>query len=387
MSEKKKFIYMVGLFVIFFWVDFSNPKIEGAIIEGFLMLQSYVREHTITCLIPALFIAGGISTFVSQASVLRYFGSEAKKILSYLVASVSGTVLAVCSCTVLPLFAGIYSRGAGIGPAIAFLYSGPAINVLAIVLTARVLGLGIGIARAVGAIGLAIIIGLLMELFFKKGDKVRLESVKKMQNLSEGRPLYKDILFFLSLVGILIFATWAKPQNFGTLFSAIYSIKWYLVFVSFIGLLVIVFRWFDEEERVAWIEETWVFSKQIIPLLFIGVFVAGFLLGRPGLDNSVIPSYIVEKLVGGNSLKANFFASFVGAFMYFATLTEIPILQGLMGAGMGKGPALALLLSGPALSLPSMLVIRQIVGTKKMLVYVILVVVMSTIAGLIFGSL
>lgn len=387
MSEKKKFIYMVGLFVIFFWVDFSNPKIEGAIIEGFLMLQSYVREHTITCLIPALFIAGGISTFVSQASVLRYFGSEANKILSYLVASVSGTVLAVCSCTVLPLFAGIYSRGAGIGPAIAFLYSGPAINVLAIVLTARVLGLGIGIARAVGVIGFSIIIGLLMELFFKKGDKVRLESVKKMQNLSEGRPLYKDILFFLSLVGILIFATWAKPQNFGTLFSAIYSIKWYLVFVSFIGMLVIVFRWFDEEERVAWIEETWVFSKQIIPLLFIGVFVAGFLLGRPGLDNRVIPSYIVEKLVGGNSLKANFFASVVGAFMYFATLTEIPILQGLMGAGMGKGPALALLLSGPALSLPSMLVIRQVVGTKKMLVYVILVVVMSTIAGLIFGSL
>ncbi|MGA1863164.1 permease [Deferribacter thermophilus] len=386
-KERNIFFTLITLFLIFYFIPFHSKKYQNAVIEAVLMLQEYVREHTLTCLIPALFIAGGISSFVSQASVIKYFGRGAKKIVSYSVASVSGTILAVCSCTILPLFAGIYARGAGIGPATAFVYSGPAINVLAIVLTARILGWQLGLARAIGAISFAIIIGLIMELLFGKEDAKRVNNIPSVSINEKERPLYKDILFFAMLVGILIFATWAKPNRFGTIFSFIYSIKWWLVLLSFIGLIVIVFKWYEKGERIAWLSETWEYSKQIIPLLFIGVLVAGFLLGRPNSGNGIIPKEIVENLVGGNSFGANFFASVVGAFMYFATLTEVPILQGLLGAGMGKGPALALLLSGPALSLPNMLVIRSVIGTKKTVAYVVLVVIMSTFAGIIFGNL
>ncbi|KAA0256914.1 permease [Deferribacter autotrophicus] len=383
-KERNIFIGLLVVFFIFYFIPFEHEKYQKAVLEAVLMLQEYVREHTLTCLIPALFIAGGISSFVSQASVIKYFGQGAKKIVSYSVASVSGTILAVCSCTILPLFAGIYARGAGIGPATAFVYSGPAINILAIVLTARILGWELGLARGLGAVFFAVIIGLLMEMFFGKEDNQRLNNIPT-PTIDRERPLYKDILFFLSMIGILIFATWAKPQKYGTIFSFIYSIKWYLVIASFVGLIVIVFKWFNKNERLYWLEETWSYSKQIIPLLFIGVVIAGFLLGRPNTGNGIIPASFIEKLVGGNSFFANFFASIVGAFMYFATLTEVPILQGLLGAGMGKGPALALLLSGPALSLPNMLVIRSVIGTKKTVVYVFLVVIMSTFAGLIYG--
>jgi uncharacterized membrane protein YraQ (UPF0718 family) len=339
--------------------------------------------------VPAFFIAGAISVFVSQASVMKYLGPKANKVLAYSVASVSGTILAVCSCTVLPLFAGIYTRGAGLGPASAFLYSGPAINVLAIILTARVLGMEIGVARAVGAVAFSVIIGLLMAFFFRGEERERAANGElAMAGVDPpSRPLWKTSLYLLSMVLILIFATWGKPKTPVGFYEAVYSVHWYLVGACLIGLGLMLRSWFSKEELKEWVGATWIFSKQILPLLLGGVLVAGFLLGRPGIDAGIIPSRFVEGLVGGNSLWANFFASFSGALMYFATLTEVPILQGLMGSGMGKGPALALLLAGPALSLPSMIVIRSIVGTKKMLVYVSLVVVMSTITGLLFGIL
>jgi hypothetical protein len=386
MKERNKFLTLLGIFVYVFLVDFDTPKVSGAILEGFFMLQEYIREHTLTCLIPALFIAGAMSVTVSQASVIKYFGAGAKKIISYSVASVSGTILAVCSCTILPLFAGIYSRGAGLGPAMAFVYSGPAINILAIVLTARVLGYQMGLARAIGAILFSVVIGLLMAFIFKKDEAERQVANAPKTNFAKqkGSPV-KTVLFFVSMIGVLLFATWAKPTSDGTLFAAIYHSKWYLTAFSLILVAIFSFVSMDKDKRLAWFEETWVYAKQIIPLLFVGVLVAGFLLGRPGHEG-IIPGKYIESLVGGNSFFANFFASIVGAFMYFSTLTEIPILQGLIGAGMGKGPALALLLSGPALSLPNMLVIRSVIGTKKTIVYVILVIIMSTIAGIVFGK-
>lgn len=387
MKEINKFLTLLGIFVYVYFVPFDTPRVTGAILEGFYMLQDYVREHTLTCLIPALFIAGAISVKVSQASVIRYFGAGAKKIVSYGVASISGAILAVCSCTILPLFTGIYSRGAGLGPAIAFVYSGPAINILAIVLTARVLGAEMGIARAIGAILFSLVIGILMAIIFRDDEKSRQTAISQSRanvlNNSSGSQI-KTILLFLSLIGVLLFATWAKPINEGTLFAIIYHNKWFLTAVSLLSAVVIAFTTMTKDENINWMEETWVYAKQIIPLLFIGVLVAGFLLGRPGHEG-IIPSKYVESLVGENSIFSNLFASVVGAFMYFATLTEIPILQSLMGAGMGKGPALALLLSGPALSLPNMLVVRSVIGTKKTIVYVALVIVMSTIAGIIYG--
>lgn len=385
MKERNKLLTILLIFIYVYFVDFKTPSVSGAILEGFFMLQEYVRKHTLTCLVPALFIAGAMSATISQASVIKYFGAEAKKIVSYSVASVSGAILAVCSCTVLPLFAGIYSRGAGLGPAVAFVYSGPAINILAIVLTARVLGFEMGLARAIGAIVFAIIIGLSMAFIFRNEEKKRHENTPKREIATEDGHPVQTFIFFIALIGVLIFATWAKPASDGGIFTLIFNYKWPLTVASLSVVIITAFTGMDKGKRVTWIDETWGFSKQILPLLFIGVLVAGFLLGRPGHEG-IIPSQYVEGLVGGNSLFANFFASIVGAFMYFATLTEIPILQGLIGSGMGKGPALALLLAGPSLSLPNMLVIRSVIGTRKTIVYVILVVVMSTIAGIIYGT-
>jgi uncharacterized membrane protein YraQ (UPF0718 family) len=350
------------------------------------MLQEYARQHVLTCLIPAFFIAGAITVFVSQASVLKYFGATANKILSYSVASVSGTVLAVCSCTVLPLFAGIYTRGAGIGPATAFLYSGPAINVLAIILTAKVLGWQLGLARAIGAVAFAVITGLLMAFIFRKDDANRQTGELFLPDEEvKSRPLWQDALYMLTMVLILIFASFAKPTaDDGAIWRFIFSAKWYLTAGFVVVLAMMLKSWFVKKELVGWLEATWGFMKQILPLLLGGVLVAGFLLGRPGYP-ALIPETAIQALVGGNSLWANFFASVAGALMYFATLTEVPILQGLIGSGMGQGPALALLLAGPALSLPSMIALTSIMGIKKTAVYCTIVVVLSTIAGMGYG--
>ncbi len=388
MREWKKIVLVVAVFLGAFYIPFSNPRVSSAILEAFYMLQEYAREHVLFCLIPAFFIAGAISIFISQGTVIKYFGSEAKKWVSYAVASVSGTILAVCSCTVLPLFAGIYMRGAGIGPATAFLYSGPAINVLAIIMTARVLGWELGVARAIGAIIFSILIGLIMAFLFKKEDEARTkEAMVEFEEENDSRSGIQNIVYFASLVLILIFAAWGKPAQDVGFFMVVYSIKWYLTGAFLLVLAYILVKWFKHEERVSWVESTWSFAKQILPLLFVGVMVAGLLMGRPGADAGLIPSKYVAAVVGGNSLLSNLIASVIGAFMYFATLTEVPIIQGLLGSGMGKGPALALLLAGPALSLPNMLVIRSVIGTKKTIVFVSLVIIFATITGMIFGAI
>ncbi|GAB6111864.1 permease [Desulfomicrobium salsuginis] len=427
-EEWKPLAIIVTVFLACFYLPVGTQRFDNAILEAFHLVKWYAQEHVLLCLIPAFFIAGAISVFVSQGSVMKYLGAKANKVLAYGVAAVSGTILAVCSCTVLPLFAGIYRMGAGLGPACAFLYSGPAINVLAIVMTARVLGTEMGIARAVGAISFSVIIGVLMHVFFHKEEAQR--QVLQMAQIEEEvkRPLWQNALYFASMVAILVFANWARPQEETGLWAAIFSAKWILTSLFAVSLGLMLVAWFEikawkvavaavpvvllafffpdqpliaftagviglsaftstnEGEAGDWFSASWGFAKQILPLLLFGVLIAGALLGRVGYEG-LIPSEWVAKAVGGNSFMANFFASFAGAFMYFATLTEVPILQGLIGAGMGKGPALALLLAGPALSLPNMLVINSIMGVKKTVVFVSLVIVMATFSGLFYGSI
>ncbi|HUX15551.1 MAG TPA: permease [Phycisphaerae bacterium] len=390
MNHKREWIILAALavvFLVFYFLPVGSERFDGAVLESLALAKSYAREHVLLCLVPAFFIAGAIGVFVRQASVLRYLGAKANKVVAYGVASVSGSILAVCSCTVLPLFAGIWRMGAGLGPATAFLYSGPAINVLAIILTARVLGLELGIARAVGAVAFSIVIGLAMHFIFRKEERARAEAQAAVPAPEAGRPLWRTTLFFAAMVGILVFANWGRPDEAsGAVWRAIYSVRWAVAGVFAVALAAMILGWFRRAELGEWCGSTWGFAKQILPLLFVGVLAAGFLLGRPGHEG-LIPSEWVSEAVGGNSLRANLFASVAGALMYFATLTEVPILQGLLGSGMGKGPALALLLAGPALSLPNMLVIRSILGTKKTLVYAALVVAMATASGLIYGAL
>ncbi|MFC2014248.1 permease [Chloroflexota bacterium] len=331
---------------------------------GWNALLEYLSTHVLTCLIPAFFIAGAIAVFVSQGAVLKYFRPKAKKLLSYSIASVSGTILAVCSCTVLPLFGGIYKRGAGTGPAVAFLYSGPAINVLAIVYTARILGFDLGLARAIGAIAFAAGIGLIMALIYRKEESLKDSAAfDALMADPEGKKWWQQITFFAVLVGILIFAA---------------SKNWIVTGILLVVLGFILWRWFTWDELGMWMKETLRFVRLIVPWLLLGVFAAGII-------TTFVPQDAVTSWVGGNSLFANFIASFLGALMYFATLTEVPIVSAFMNLGMGKGPTLALLLAGPALSLPNMLVIRSIMGTKKTLTYIALVVVFATITGYIFG--
>ena len=427
-EQYKSFLWIAGFFVFAYFLPIESEKFQGAINDALSLTKWYAQEHVLLCLVPAFFIAGTIAVFVSQAAVIKYFGAKAKKWVSYLVASVSGSILAVCSCTVLPLFSGIHKRGAGLGPAVAFLYSGPAINILAIILTARILGFELGIARVVGAVVFSIIIGFLMAFFFRKEEKEKAEAQLAMPDVEEERPFWQTSFHFFILVGILIFATWGKPDSDSGLWSFIFDFKWLItglfglglalslifilkikqlyVILGAIPIIILAFIYpqyplipfvvavvvltvllsVSTGEPNEWMGETWGFAKQILPLLGAGVLVAGFLLGSPEGGNGIIPNEWISNLVGGNSLLSNFFASIVGAFMYFATLTEVPILQGLINSGMGKGPALALLLAGPALSLPNMLVIRSVIGTKKTVVFVSLVIVMATFTGIIYGS-
>jgi uncharacterized membrane protein YraQ (UPF0718 family) len=389
LTDKKYALILILVFLAAFFIPFGRSNVQGAVLEAFLMLQDYARQHVLLCLIPAFFIAGAIGVFISKDSVIRYLGPKANKVLSYGVASCSGTVLAVCSCTVLPLFAGIYTRGAGIGPATAFLYSGPAINVLAIIMTGKILGWRLGLARAAGAVVFAVVIGLIMQaLFGREAQKERDDSPfagEKDRDRDE-RSLGRTVLYFAVMIALLVFINWGKSDPSLVVWHAIYRAKWVIGGALAAVLAAMILRWFGKDELKEWTAASWGFAKQILPLLFGGVLVAGFLLGRPGHEG-IIPSEWVARLVGGNGLGANLFASVSGAFMYFATLTEVPILQGLLGAGMGQGPALALLLAGPALSLPSMLVIRSVLGTKKTVVYVMLVVVMASVSGMIYGAL
>jgi hypothetical protein len=428
-EQYKPFLWILGFFLFAYYLPIENESFKKSIIEAFALAKWYAEEHVLLCLVPAFFIAGVIAVFVSQASVVKYFGAKAKKWKAYLVAAGSGTILAVCSCTVLPLFSSIHKRGAGLGPAIAFLYSGPAINILAIILTARILGIELGVARIIGAVSFSVIIGLIMAFIYRKEEKEKENNQLAMPDVEEARPFWQTSLHFFILVGILVFVNWGKPDTTEGFWYSVFAGKWFITAVFGIGfafsmayiikvkrmyvllgtiavIITAIFFYdnpiipfvvgvvattialtFSKDEPNQWLGETWGFTKQIMPLLGAGVLVAGFLLGSAEGNGGIIPNEWIGTLVGGNSLFSNFFASITGAFMYFATLTEIPIIQGLMNSGMGKGPALALLLAGPALSLPNMLVIRSVIGTKKTVVYVSLVVIMATISGLIYGTL
>lgn len=425
-KEWKPLALIAAVFLAFYYFPIEQLKLDNAAGEALALAKWYAREHVLLCLIPAFFIAGAISVFIGQASVMKYLGAQANKVLAYGVASVSGTILAVCSCTILPLFAGIYRMGAGLGPATAFLYSGPAINVLAMILTTRVLGLELGIARALGAVVFGVVIGLLMNLIFRDNGADRAPVQPSSTESDTGRSLWQNAAYLGAMVVILVFANWGKTDETSGVWYALYSLKWEITALFAAALGVMLIMWFEvawwkivavavpttilafvfshepvipfavgviglsvitgssKGETGDWFAQSWGFARQILPLLLLGVLVAGLLLGRPGHEG-LIPAAWINSAVGGNSLGANAFASIAGAFMYFATLTEVPILQGLIGNGMGKGPALALLLAGPALSLPNMLVIRSVLGTLKTVVYVALVVVMATVTGLIYG--
>jgi len=389
-AEKKNrlLLLLTGVFLVAFFVPWSAPRVSAAVDEAFLMLAEYAHDHVLLCLVPAFFIAGAITLFLDQQAVTKYLGPDAPKLVAYGVASVSGTILAVCSCTVLPLFKGIYRKGAGLGPAVSFLYSGPAINILAIILTAKVLGVQLGVARAIGAIVFAFVIGLLMQLIFRREDKERTTNAAMFQSFDDeaGRSLGQMVVYMASMVGILIFVNWAPSGGSVAWWDFLY--RWKYAIAGGFGMLLIysLVRWFKRSELRDWVRATRDFAVQILPLLFAGVMVAGFLLGRPG-HMALIPEEWIAGLVGSNSLGSNLIASVAGALMYFATLTEVPIMQGLIGAGMDQGPALALLLAGPSLSLPSLLVIGGELGVKKTTVYVSLVIILSTAAGMFYGSI
>ena len=387
-GKNRALLIVAGVFLAAFFIPFEAPRVSAGISEAFLMLSEYAREHVLLCLIPAFFIAGAMMVFLNGQSVIRYLGPQAPKLVAYSVGSVSGSVLAVCSCTVLPLFKGIYNKGAGIGPAVSFLYSGPAINILAIILTAQVLGLQLGVARAVGAIVFAFVIGLGMHFVYRREDAERTTDARMFEafRAGDGGNLRRTVIHMVSLIGILVFLNWAPADASLPVWDALYRYRLVITGVFALVLLYAIVRCYTRAELASWVAATRDFAVQILPLLFAGVMVAGFLLGRPG-ETALIPERWIAGLVGGNSVGANVIASVAGAFMYFATLTEVPIMQGLIGAGMGQGPALALLLAGPSLSLPSMLVVLGELGARKTATYVLLVVIFSTAAGLTYGAL
>jgi uncharacterized membrane protein YraQ (UPF0718 family) len=389
MRERTKLLLLMAAFAAAYFLPIESSRVQGAFLEGLFLLKDYARQHILLCLVPAFFIAGAIGQFVSQGAVLRYLGAKAPRPVAYGVASVSGSVLAVCSCTVLPLFASIYRRGAGLGPATAFLYSGPAINVLAMILTARVLGLELGIARAAGAVAFAVVVGLLMAVLFRRQEAERQRSGPDPFAAASDDPVrrpWQDALFLGTMIAILVFANWGAPNQAVGFFAAVYRVHWGLTVAGLAALAVMMLRWYEKEELGQWVQATWSFAKQITPLLLGGILVSGWLMGRPGGDAGLVPSSWIASSVGGNGWGANLLSSVAGALMYFATLTEIPILQTLLGSGMGQGPALALLLAGPALSLPSIIVIRSYLGTRKTAAYVALVVVMATATGWLYGA-
>ena len=331
-EQYKSFLWILGFFVFAYFMPIETEKFKNAVVDAFSLAKWYAQEHVLLCLVPAFFIAGVIAVFISQAAVVKYFGGKAKKWVAYLVASVSGTILAVCSCTVLPLFSSIHKRGAGLGPAIAFLYSGPAINILAIILTARILGFELGVARVIGAVSFSVIIGLIMSFIYRKEEKERADARLVMPDIEEPRPLWQTSLHFFILVAILVFVNWGKPADTTEGFwYFMFANKWFITglfgigfavsmiyivqvkkLYAFLGTAAVVISaiifyhnpmipfivavvattlslTYSEGEPNQWLGETWGFTKQIMPLLGAGVLVAGFLLGSAEGNGGIIP--------------------------------------------------------------------------------------------------
>lgn len=370
-AEPWKLAALVGAFLVFYFAPLGDLG-AGRLQPAFALLHEYARAHVLTCLVPAFFIAGAIAVYLNKGAVLRYLGPEARRIISYPLASLSGGVLAVCSCTVLPLFAGIFKRGAGLGPAIAFVFTGPAINVTAIFLTASVLGWQFAAFRLGAAMLIAIVAGLVMVALFERG---RTDEGEKPWSAGADA---EDPGYPGAAVGVFLGA-----QLFILVVLGIGAIppiaKLAVVAVGLAAVLWVTFARFRSPDRHAWIDETWTFTKQIMPLLFVGVFLAGMIA-------AFLPERMVAGTVGGNGLAANAVASVSGALMYFATLTEIPILQSLMRLGMGDGPVMAMLLTGNALSIPNLIVLNRILGPRRTATYLAITVSMSIVAGLLFGS-
>lgn len=368
MQKEIKILFLfIIIFLLFYFLPTESVLFNQAIFSGLILLHEYTRQHFLTCLLPAFFIAGAIAILIKKDLIIKYLGHRTKKYISYSIASVSGMVLAVCSCTILPLFAGIKKRGAGLGPAITFLFSGPAINIAAIFLTLSVLGLDIGIARIISAIIIAILVGLTMQLLFNEQTENKPLFIEQSINNSTNKK--SGAILFISLISILI-VNGLQIDKY---------IKLSLIGLLIIIIILIAIFLLKKETSLAWLKETWGFAKVLLPVLFIGVFVAGFIM-------PFLPQTLIEKTVGHNSILGNLIASIFGAFMYFSTLTEVPIIHALTAKGMHQGPALALLLAGPSLSLPNMLVIRKVLGNKKTIIYISLVITYSSIAGLIFGK-
>jgi len=334
------------------------------ILAGWEALVDYLILRRIISLTIAFFLSGAIAQFMSQGAVMKYFGPNSDKRLSYLVASVSGAILAVCSCSVLPMFAGIRKKGAGIGPATTFLFSGPALNILAITFTFSLIGVDIGFVRVFSAVILSIVIGFLMYLFYNKSETV--DANEAMFSMDDGndRTFAQNALFFVTMIGILVSGA-GRPV---------------ITSILVVILAVQLYGNFKKDELVDWCRETYSLARKIVPLFIVGIFAAGVI-------TEIIPPEYMVTFVGNNSYGANIIASVFGAFMYFATLTEVPIVNGFMELGMFKGPATALLLAGPSLSLPNMIVISRVIGLKKAVTYFGLVVVLSAFVGMLAGYL
>ncbi|HPF17026.1 MAG TPA: permease [Thermotogota bacterium] len=368
MTDKReilKLMGLVGLFLIIFFLPFGNTTVQESIVAGFEMLGEYAREHVLLCLVPAFFVAGTIAVFVNRNAILKLLGPAAKKWIAYPVASGAGGILAVCSCTILPLFGGIYKRGAGLGPAIAFLFTGPAVNITAIFLTGQVLGWELSIVRLIATVVVAIVIGLIMSWIFRE-EKGHGGIV--MEDDNGEKPLW-----VLSFLGLQMFFLVTGGLSINPV------LKTTLLLLSAIAIIAIYFR-FKKQRRRDWITETWSFAKKILPFLFVGVFIAGII-------SKALPEEVVQSVVGGNKFLSTLFASIMGALMYFSTLTEVPIVQSLMNLGMGKGPALSLFMTGLTLSLPNMIVLTKLLGPKKAFTYFFLVIALSSLTGFMYGKL
>ena len=371
MKEWIKLLILVAVFLVFYLAPVDAAVVTTSIAAGLVLLQEYARLHVLTCLVPAFFIAGTIAVYVKKDAVMKLLGPTTRKSIAYPVASVSGGILAVCSCTILPLFTGIYKRGAGIGPAVAFLFTGPAINVTAILLTGSVLGWDFAVGRLVAAMAISIIAGLLMSFIFREHDRKTVENgfTTGLESDVPYSNLTISFFFILQLAVLVIFGLAIDPSLKATLLI--------LLILIIAGIAIFKFR---KEHTMEWFRETWNLTKKIMPYLFIGVFIAGMI-------ETLVPQEIVIALVGKNTIISNVIASTFGAFMYFATLTEIPIIQKLMVLGMGRGPALTLFLTGNALSLPSMIVLFKIMGSKQASAYILTIVALSAVGGWLFGEL